>query len=388
MMTRVLRILEDLIRIESVNPHFDKGAHGENGVARYIEQFCNDAGLTVSRQIVFDGRDNLIIELKTGHPDRVLLFEAHMDTVALGSMPNPLVSRYEAGRLYGRGACDTKGSLAAMLAAFEQCAREPELLACDLLLCASVDEEHAYRGLTAFMGLNLPINGAVVGEPTNLEIVVAHKGCTRFSVTAHGKAAHSSVPEEGVNAIVQMSSVINYLTQEIQPRLLKAKHPLCGSPTLSIGTIRGGSQINIVPEACTIEVDRRIIPGEDPVTVMQELKAELHEVAEKHGMVITVDELLIDWALNTPISSSIVESARKVAGAMGLNRSLCGATYGSDASKLQALKDIPSIVLGPGSIKHAHSIAEWVPVHEVELAAEFYLQLARQFGTSNEGEEA
>ncbi|WP_052476240.1 M20 family metallopeptidase [Cohnella kolymensis] len=160
----VLGILEDLIRIESVNPHYEEGAQGETEVTRYIEHFCINAGLPCYRQPVLPGRDNLIVELTTGHPDRVLLFEAHMDTVSVGSMTDPFAPRYDGNRLYGRGSCDTKGSLSAMLAALEFCARNRDRFGCDIVLCASVDEEYAYRGLTAFMDLNMNIHGAVVGE--------------------------------------------------------------------------------------------------------------------------------------------------------------------------------------------------------------------------------
>ncbi|KIL40360.1 hypothetical protein SD70_14055 [Gordoniibacillus kamchatkensis] len=380
MKSRVLQILEDLIRIESVNPHFDQQASGEGEIVRYIERFCREAGLSAARQPVFPGRDNVLIELKTGHPDRVLLFEAHMDTVSLGSMPDPLVPVMSGDRLYGRGACDTKASLAAMLSAFEYLVHQQDSLSCDLVLCASVDEEHAYRGLMAFLEFDLPISGAVVGEPTNLELVVAHKGCVRFAVETHGKAAHSSVPHQGDNAIKQMCKVIDYFSRIVEPKLSASVHPLCGSPTISVGIIQGGSQINIVPERCRIEVDRRIIPGEDPERVMEEIGNELQTNLSPLGVSLQTRELLLDWALNTPIDSEIVLSAQRAAEQLSLNCVPSGATYGSDASKLQALKGIPSIVLGPGSIHQAHSVEEWVSMKEVELAEKLYIRLAQQFG--------
>lgn len=372
-------LLEDLIRIQSVNPHYGEGAQGEMELSRYIERYCRDAGLRVSRQPVFDGRDNLIIELKTGHPDSVLLFEAHMDTVSLGSMPNPLEPICVDGRMYGRGACDTKGSLAAMMYAMAECAKHPERLQSDLVLCAAVDEEHAYRGVLKFLELDMPISAAVVGEPTELRIVVAHKGCVRFAVTTHGKAAHSSVPHEGENAIVAMAEVVAYLSREIAPRLEKTVDPLCGAATLSIGTIRGGKQINIVPEQCTIEVDRRIVPGETPQRVLEQIRAELTGWCRERGIRCTIEPLLLDWALDTPVDDPLVHTARETAARLGLPPEPRGETYGSDASKLRGLKGIPSIVFGPGSIAQAHSAEEWVAVADVERAAAFYLELARSY---------
>ncbi len=374
-----VRILEDLISIQSVNPFYGNGARGEGEIANYIEKRCRAAGLTVTRQSVFPGRDNLIVELRVGKPDKTLLFEAHMDTVSLGSMTDPLVPRIVDGRLYGRGACDTKSTLAGMLYMMEECAKRRDTIPSDLVFCASVDEEHEYRGLMALLDLNLPLAGAVVGEPTEMGIVVAHKGCARFAVRTHGKAAHSSVPHEGDNAIYQMMQVIRHIRERVEPALRKVEHPLCGSPSIAVGTIGGGSQINIVPEACEIEVDRRIIPGERPDRVLLEFERELGEALRDRGVTFTIRKLLLDWALDTPHESAVVRCSRAAAARLGLKPDLVGAPYGSDASKLQQLKGIPSIVYGPGSIAQAHSKDEWVPVREVEQAASFYLEVATTF---------
>ncbi|WP_152619457.1 M20 family metallopeptidase [Cohnella kolymensis] len=199
-------------------------------------------------------------------------------------------------------------------------------------------------------------------------------------MTTHGKAAHSSVPGEGINAIVHMTAVIDYIHRSIEPELAKVSHPLCGASTISIGKISGGKQINIVPESCVIEVDRRIIPGEDPYQVMDAITRQLNTQISRLGIEHQIDTLLLDWALNTPIDARIVRSAQEAARRLGLNAAPAGATYGSDASKLQALKGIPSIVLGPGSINQAHTVNEWVPVSEVEQAVDFYIGIAESFG--------
>ncbi|MDF2670743.1 MAG: argE [Paenibacillus sp.] len=372
-------ILEDLIRIQSVNPHYGNGALGEQGVADYIEQRCRRAGLTVNRQPVKDGRDNLIVELRSGKPGGALLLESHMDTVSLGSMVDPLIPVYKDGRLYGRGACDTKATLAGMLYAMEQCAQSPESLASDLIFCASVDEEHEFRGLSAFMELNLPISGAIVGEPTEMGIVVEHKGCARFAVHTHGRAAHSSLPAEGDNAIYQMMQVIHYIRERVEPSMQDATSLLCGSPSIVVATIGGGTQINIVPESCKIEIDRRIIPGENPENVFHVFQQEITEALQAAGVRMSFESLLMDPALNTSHEALIVQEAQRVARQLKLNDSLRGVPYGSDASKLQQWKGIPTIVYGPGSIAQAHSIEEWVPVQEVAQAAEFYLSIARSY---------
>ncbi|MEF3306459.1 M20 family metallopeptidase [Paenibacillus sp. GYB003] len=375
-----LTTLEEMIRIQSVNPHFDADGQGESAMADYVERRCKAAGLSVSRQPVFPGRDNLIIELRVGKPDRTLLFEAHMDTVTLGAMPNALEPVYRDGKLYGRGACDTKGSLAGMLYAMERCAADPSYAGGDLVLCASVDEEHAYRGLMAFLELGIPAAGAVVGEPTELGITVANKGCVRMAMTTHGKAAHSSLPAEGDSAVIQMMRVLRFIHERLEPELAARVHPLCGSPTIVVGTIRGGTQINIVPDRCVIEVDRRIVPGERPEIVERELTERLTRELAAEGVKLTAERLVLDWALDTPPDADIVKAARLAAAEIGLSDRLRGVTYGCDASKLQEFAGIPSIVYGPGSIAQAHTNDEWVPVSDVERAAEFYLRLARTFG--------
>lgn len=377
---RSLEILEQLIRIQSVNPHYGEGARGEKELSDCVERLCRNAGLKVTRQPVFPGRDNLIIELRVGRPENTLLFEAHMDTVSLGSMTDPLVPIYVGDRLYGRGACDTKGSLAGMIYAMETCAKHPERVPGDLVLCASVDEEHAYRGLMAFLELDVPVSGAVVGEPTELGIVVAQKGCARFAVRTHGKAAHTSVPDEGENAVYGMMEIVRYIRDEMQPALRAAEHPLCGKPTITVSTIQGGEQVNIVPESCEIKVDRRTIPGEDSAEVLESIRRELLAFAERQDIRCSVEELLLDPALDTPADSAVVRRSMEAARSLGLPDVVAGVPYGSDASKLRYHKGIPSIVYGPGSIAQAHSREEWVPVDEVVKAAEFYLKLAQTYG--------
>ena len=380
-----LKTLEDLIRIQSVNPFFGEDARGEWEIAGYVEWRCREAGLKVHRQPVSPGRENVVAELRVGHPENALLFEAHMDTVSLGSMENPLEPTYVGDRLYGRGACDTKGSLAAMLHAVEECARNPEQLSSDVVLCAAVDEERAFEGILAFIDSDVSVAGAVVGEPTDLGIVVAHKGCARFRLTTRGKAAHSSVPHEGDNAIYRMAEVMEVIKEDVEGGLADLDHPLVGPPTIVVSTIRAGTQINIVPEECAIEVDRRIVPGEDAREVLDGILKTLQERLHGSNVHFDAEELLLDWPLDTPPESATARCAQRVASEMGLEDRLHGVAYGSDASKLQQLKGVPSIVFGPGSIAQAHSGEEWVPAEHVERAAEFYAGMVRGFGLTQRG---
>jgi acetylornithine deacetylase len=213
-----------------------------------------------------------------------------------------------------------------------------------------------------------------------MQIVVAHKGVCRFAVQTHGRAAHSSLPHEGESAISQMRKVLDFIADEIEPELSERNHPLCGAPTIVVGTINGGTQINIVPEHCEIQVDRRVIPGENSRIVLHDFEQRLQHFTKDSGVRFSIHELLLDNPLDTASDERIVTTAQKVAGLSGFSTGLIGVPYGSDASKLQSLGDIPTIVFGPGSIAQAHTAEEFVPVEEVSQAAEFYLRLMQNFG--------
>lgn len=376
-----VEILEELVAIQSVNPALEAGGQGEAGMAAYIEARGRKAGLKVSRQKdVLPGRDNVLLELRVGKPEKTLLFESHMDTASIGTMENPLTPIHRDGRLYARGSCDTKATAAGMLYAIEQAAKDPASVPGDIVFCGAVDEEFGFAGALALADIDWPVAGAVVGEPTDLRIVIAHKGIARFAVRTHGKAAHSAVPHEGDSAIYQMVDVLRFIANEIEPGLAAAVHPLCGSPTIVTGMINGGTQVNIVPESCEIQIDRRVIPGEDAAQVLRDFETRLAAFTTTTRVKATVRQLLLDGSLNTDPASPLARCAAAAASTLGLNPEPCGVPYGTDASKL-ARRGIPSIVYGPGSIAQAHTREEFVPVAEVEQAAEFYWQLARTFGT-------
>ncbi|HEY8742964.1 MAG TPA: M20 family metallopeptidase [Chloroflexota bacterium] len=378
MTQQLVRLLSDLVALESVNPAYPGGRRGEAAVADYVEDYCRRLGLVVTRQPVLPGRDNIRAELCVPGAQQTLLFEAHMDTVDLGPMgARALQPEVREGKLYGRGSCDTKGSLAAMLLAMQSLQTEQERLRVNVMLLASVDEEHRFRGVTAFVDSTAPIHAAVVGEPTELRIVVAHKGCVRWRLSTTGRAAHSSRPEEGDNAIDQMAAVLLCL-RAFQVRLRGRRHPLVGSPTLSVGRIWGGTGVNIVPERCTIEIDRRLIPGEDAQGALAEMDALLAECAVDNPLLnITREEPFVaDWPLETPSDAAVVSAACAACASLNLPIQPIGVPYGTDASKLWALGGIPAIVLGPGSIAQAHTADEYVALADVAIAAELYRRIA------------
>jgi succinyl-diaminopimelate desuccinylase len=297
-------------------------------------------------------------------------------------MPDALVPRISDGRVYGRGACDTKASLAAMLYALKLLRDHAGGDHADVLLAATVDEEVAFRGVLALVDSRPQAAGAVVGEPTDLVPVIAHKGVVRWRIRTHGRAAHTSKPEEGNNAIYQMVEVVRALREGIEPRLAERAHPFAGAPSLCVSVIHGGLQINIVPPECVIEIDRRTVPGETHEQVLAEIDQVLDDLRRREPTFVIEreDPMIADWPLFTPPDSAIARAA------VAACRVICGpvepsaAPYGTDASKLSELGHIPSIVLGPGSITQAHTDDEWVSIAQVVQAAEIYAQIAVEMG--------
>lgn len=381
MTERVVELLRDLVAIDSVNPAYPGGT-SEAVVADYVERLCRPLGLELVRQPVHPGRDNVLATLTVPGATETLLFEAHMDTVALAPMgEDGLRPVVRDGRLYGRGACDTKGSLAAMLAAVERLAARRDELRVNVSLLAAVDEEHAFTGVLAFIASDAPATAAVVGEPTDLRVVVAHKGVVRGQIVVGGEAAHSSAPERGRSAIDGMADVLVAL-RALKGRLATRVHPLVGAPAFTVGLIEGGTGVNIVPDRCVITYDRRVIPGENPVEVIAELDGLLDEVrARRPDVTITLAPPdLVDESLETDTGDPLVLAASAACEAVGLDGAPVGVPYGTDASKLRGRRGIPSIVFGPGSIAQAHGADEFVPLDHLDHAVTVYEGIALRLG--------
>jgi len=377
----VVRLLTDLVSIESVNPSLVGGRRGEAALAEYVTNYLASLGLAVESQSVLPERANVLGRLSGQNAARII-FEAHMDTVTLEPMPDALIPRVGGGRLYGRGACDTKGSLAAMLYALKLLKEHAAGQHASVLLAATIDEEVAYRGVLALVEAKPEADAAIVGEPTSLAPVIAHKGCVRWRIRTRGRAAHTSKAQEGNNAIYQMVEVIRCLREQLEPRLATRTHPLAGGPSLVVSVIHGGLQVNIVPNECFVEIDRRTVPGETHAQVLDEVDQALDEIRRREPAFVIEREAptLVDWPLDTPAGSAIARAGLSACRAIRGSAELGAVPYGSDASKLSVLGHIPSIVLGPGDIAQAHTADEWVPVAEVVQAAEIYAQAAVELG--------
>lgn len=374
---RVERRLVRYVRIPSVNPAID-GGPGEAALADAVCADLAELGLEPVREPVADGgRDNVVARLEGAPGAPVVMFHAHMDTVGIsGRATTEAIVRD--GLVHGRGACDTKASLVAAVEAVAALRSVPADRRASVLLVAGVDEEVGATGAEALVRAHPEIDMAVVGEPTGLEMVTAHKGVLRFEIRTTGVPAHSSKPHLGVNAIHRMARVIDALETRYLPYLDRRRHPLVGSPTLSVSTIRGGSGLNVVPAACVIALDRRLVPGEDPAEVLAGFDALLGELRAWGIAVERGAPILLTAALETspehPIVQALGRAREAVVGRFG---EPVGVTFGTDAS-IFAPAGIPCVIFGPGSIDQAHSDEEWVAVQETAQAAEILAAVATE----------
>ncbi len=365
------KLLGELVALPSVNPAFLPEGHREAGearVANFLGAAAARAGLDVDFQKVAPGRSNMTARLTpAGKIKHRILLAPHMDTVAPSSEAQ-LRPRVVRGRLYGRGACDTKGSIAAMLTALRVLARDQRRPAgTEIIFAALVDEENAQAGSRALAASGLRADLAIVGEPTRLRIVTAHKGSVWLRLETRGRAAHGSCPELGKNAVHEMARVVDLLETDYARRLRGQRHPLLGCATVSVGSIKGGTQPNIVPASCVASVDRRTLPGENEKSVRDELRGLLH----RHGLraVIKGERSSICLPMETDPNLPLVRSLLKLA----RQSKPCGVNYFCDASVL-ARAGIPSVVFGPGDIAQAHTTDEWVELESVERAAAMLLK--------------
>jgi acetylornithine deacetylase/succinyl-diaminopimelate desuccinylase-like protein len=376
-MTRTAKLLAELIALPSVNPAFvpqggtsarsARFMMGEQRLADFLASVARRAGLGVGFQKVLPGRSNLIVRLRPRNKIRqTILLAPHLDTV--NADDSQFAPRRKHGRLHGRGACDTKGSVAAMLAALCELAesksrpRESQIIFAGL-----VDEEHAQAGSRALVAGGFKADLAIVGEPTRLQAVTAHKGSLWLELETRGKAAHGATPQLGKNAIHEMARIVEVLETDYATRLQKRRHPLLGAATVNVGTICGGAQPNIVPDRCAITVDRRTLPGETDGGVRRDMAAFLH--SRKLRPIITSTKLAPALPLETNPKLRLV---RQFLRSIGQPRPV-GVDFFCDAAVLSA-GGIPSIVFGPGDIAQAHTADEWISLASLERAQNLLLR--------------
>jgi acetylornithine deacetylase len=374
-MVNTIQLLRDMIAIPSVNPMAtNSSAPVERAMGNFIETMLTRAGIDCERQQVADGRDNVIgiVHANSSGPATGVMLNSHMDTVPIDNMSiRPFDPSIKDGRIFGRGSCDAKASLAAVLTAVINSAQQRERAA-TVVFAAMADEEFSFSGSWKLIEKQWPVSACVVGEPTRLRRVIAHKGLVRWRISVEGLSAHGATPELGRNAVYDAARVVLALQEFARQLGAKEPHPLLGHTTLNVGRILGGQSVNIVPDRCVLEAEMRLLPHADGKRWLEECLEFVRARVGPEVQLTFAKPYLLDPAMETPADASIVislgEARQQEFGDPG---ALEGANYGTDGSKL-ARAGIETVICGPGDIAQAHTDSEFVEIEQVERAARVY----------------
>jgi acetylornithine deacetylase len=376
----VLHALQELVAANSVNPAVGNGP-GEMAVSNMLfDRLSSIPRLEVRRQHVTDDRWNVMAILRGSGGGRSLMLNGHMDTVGVQGMTiEPFTPFVKKGLLHGRGACDMKGAIAAMLGAARSLAESESRLRGDVIFTFVVDEEHMSLGMRQLLKEH-EADAAIVGEPTDMNIATAHKGFLWIEVEIKGRAAHGSVPEKGIDSIVHAAEIVSRL-KELQDRLGRRTHPLVGTPKIHTSTIEGGTHWSIVPDRCVLRLERRTIPGEKAAPVMREVQQLLRRIKQQDRTLNAKARKVFECPpLETAQTAPIVQKLRQVVREVTKkNAQIVGVPYWTDGALLAHSASIPTCIFGPGNIGVAHSPDEYVNVKDVLRAAEIYGRISQRF---------
>ena len=426
-----VNLLQRLIATPSVNPMgrpLSQPTQGETRMTDLLQSVCEQQGWPWLRQQVHEERENLVA-LVPGQPPpadggELLLWDVHQDTVPVDGMTvAPFGGELRDGRVYGRGACDVKGAMAAMVGALSRVSAgkdrqgEPSLATASperpgpslqrrgnglrrptVVLACTVNEECGFTGATALCDLwnpersgaaaistgncsaqqifPRPPDAAIVAEPTQFKVVVAHHGVVRWRCHTSGRAAHTSRPDEGVNAIYAMARVVAAIERFHVLLQQAAAHPLCGRPSVCVSTIHGGVGVNTVPERATIEIDRRLGPNDRPEPAYNELIEYIRQQVDVGRCLVEHDPpFMRSFGLSDGANRAVAERVATIARACGRASELIGVPFGTDAAALSAA-GVPTVVVGPGSIAQAHTANEFIEMEELKLGEEMFYRIA------------
>jgi acetylornithine deacetylase/succinyl-diaminopimelate desuccinylase family protein len=389
----VVDTLCDLVALPSVNPmgrNVSGPEYFEYRVTEYLEHLFQRLGLAFERQQLEPQRANIVARLD-GSRDPLdggglVVLEAHQDTVPVEGMTiPPWTPAVRDGRVYGRGACDIKGGMACMLAAVSRLVEQRPNAMPTIIVACSANEEFGSCGARDLARVwqrresrlvpRVP-DAVIVAEPTELNVVVAHKGVMRWCITTIGRAAHSSQPEAGLNAVYGMAKVLNVLEEYARDVVMqRGQHPLVGRPTFSVGLISGGISVNTVPDRCTIQVDRRVLPGEDGRDARQHV---VDYVGQRLGSAVNVEHhppMLASPGLSDDNNGAVAARLVQVIRSHGGPGQCLGVPFGTNAPAY-SLIGAPTVVFGPGSIAQAHTCDEWIEIDQLRRATDILTEFA------------
>jgi acetylornithine deacetylase len=375
-----LELLENLVRINSVNPMLEASVPGETRIAEFVRDWCESRNLETQWIEPVKDRPSVIAMARGRGGGRSLMLNAHLDTVGVSGMTDPFTPRIENGFLFGRGSCDMKASLAVCLKTLER-ARDLNLSG-DVILTAVSDEEHGGIGTESVLEVCATgfgtIDAAILTEPTGLELCVAHRGFAVFEIEITGRASHSSQPELGINAINGLGWVlleIESLNQNLERR---EAHPLLGHGHAQATMVAGGSALFTTPSDARISLERRTLPGETRDVIETEVRDILERIRNQHPeFKATFSTLLHREPFSVEAQSPILQTVTRALQARNLEPSVTGAPYWMD-SALIAAKGIPTVILGP-TAHDLHGTDERVDLSEVETLEQVLLSVVQEF---------
>ena len=389
---KLVSLLEQLIAIPSVSPEYaeDPAAAGEAKIAGFLAGVLARTGFKIELDEVAPGRPNLIASFGPDKPRKTLLFEAHMDTVGVSGMTRPpFKAVYEGNCLYARGACDDKGPMAAAIAALSRDMLD-KLAASGvrIVFVGVMGEETGNIGAVRLVEKNVSADQIIVLEPTELSIIHTHKGMIWLRVEVGGLAAHGSNPDRGVNAIAGMAHVMQFLHERIAEDQQARHDPVLGRPTLNIGMIRGGYAVNIVPDSCSIEADRRTLPGEDEAEIIERIRGGLVEL-QGEGRITShaVRVIKLGRPFRTSEECGLVKTLKQGFARAGREARMEGAAWYSDAGILSRVAP-EVVVFGPGSIKQAHTADEHIDLDDLQAGCDIlgrFLECVAESSQRGEG---
>ncbi len=378
----LLTLLKDLIHINSVNPSLAKQGPGEAEIARYMGTYLKKLGLEVQYQDLGNNRVNVIGILKGTGSGQSLMLNGHTDTVSVVRMDiDPFTPVQKDGRIYGRGALDMKAGVAAQIMAVQTLLESGTSLEGDVLLTFVADEEYASIGTEAILK-GYRADAAILCEPTNLELVIAHKGFAWAKIEVFGRAAHGSLAEEGIDAIVKAGKVLTALEQLGSTELLQKTHPLLNSPSIHASLISGGIELSTYPDYCKLELERRTLPGEDRNTLIEELQGIIQNIQSQDPQFkADVEVFFTRPAFEISQDQPIVEAINRAYQQIHQKQPLFTGMGGWLESALLAEVGIPAVIFGPSG-EGAHASVEYVDVESVITTTQVLIQAMVDFCNS------
>ena len=373
-----LELAQRLVRIDSVNPSLVSGAEGEAALAHFVAGFLENRGLEVELRDALPGRPNVMAHIDgTGGGPSILLC-CHLDTVSVEGMSEPFSGAIADGRLVGRGAQDVKGGLAAMLAAAVVLSQSPPKG--DVIVAGVADEEAYSAGTDALLTWGIRADMAIVFEPSELDVVVAHKGFAWMHLVTRGVAAHGSRPAEGVDAIAHMGRVLGAIEAHGVELSRRAPHALLGTASVHASLIHGGRELSSYPDVCELDMERRTLPGETRHGVLREMEQMFEALGRDPQFEAELDLSLFRPAFEISVHDALPLSLKEAVDRVAPTRgpcSLVGMTGWTD-SALLAEAGIPAVVFGPGGAG-LHSLEEWGDTEQICLCRNILVDFARNW---------